>query len=332
MTYVSAGKECELSVYFNPPGNSERGFGKTRWLAQTFPLLSDTWPDYIVVKYRASSPEVFLHVSIKATAPSGAPTGPDLISVTVSPHNQNYQPYQLWAAFYTSPLSLLPPATYAIVAWVPDAPDNLRYHWQSQEATELYPAGKAWHSNDDGASWAELPTTDLLFELWGRPSSAPNPQPDVISNWAILTIAYYNSFDGVIITVTTDNPCHLYIRISDQFPQKHIHPAESRGAQVQTYIDQCFVAYTDIEQTEPGDTLVHIFDVAPWETCQTKWFYFWGTKRRQPVPSATPIFVYHKKSAAAPPIPWTLLLTEPWLGPVPQPGYALLLYEPWTPP
>jgi hypothetical protein len=151
-------------------------------------------------------------------------------------------------------------------------------------------------------------------------------------HFAVLTIAYANSADGVIITVTTNNPCHLWLRISDHMPQKHLHAAASRGALVQTYIDQCFVAYTDIEQTEPADTMVHTFTVAPWAICQTKWFYFWGTVAEQLSPSATPIFVYHKKSAAAPPIPWTLLLTEPWLGPVPQPGYALLLYEPWTPP
>lgn len=151
-------------------------------------------------------------------------------------------------------------------------------------------------------------------------------------HFAVLTIAYANSADGVIITVTTNNPCHLWLRISDRFPQKHLHAAESRGAQVQTYIDQCFVAYTDIEQQELGDTLVHTFDVAPWATCNTKWFYFWGTVNGQLSPSASPIFVYHKKTQTPAPFDWVLLVLESWEGPTTEQPFALLLWEPWTAP
>ena len=149
-------------------------------------------------------------------------------------------------------------------------------------------------------------------------------------HFAVLTIAYANSADGVIITVTTNNPCHLWLRISDHMPQKHLHAAASRGALVQTYIDQCFVAYTDIEQTEPGDTLVHTFEVTPWATCNTKWFYFWGTVAGDSSPSASPLFVYHRKGPSPPPFIWVILINEPWTAPTGPDGWTLLFWEWWT--
>jgi len=148
-------------------------------------------------------------------------------------------------------------------------------------------------------------------------------------HFAVLTIAYANSADGVIITVTTNNPCHLWLRISDHMPQKHLHAAESRGALVQTYIDQCFVAYTDIEQQELGDTYTHTFAVAPWPVCTLKWFYFWGTVAGQLSPSASPIFAYHKKTQPLEPT-WILIIDEPWTSITTQPTWTIIILEPWT--
>lgn len=293
MTYVSGGEKCALLSYFNPPGTFERSFGCHRWLAQTFNLPVSAYPDYLVLKYKAGSPQTPLIISVRTLDPLGAPTGPDLITLEIHPNSQSYKPYTVWAGFRVQPSPLLPPAQYALVARAPGAPDPQRYLWQSQETTDLYPGGKAWHSNDDGATWLELPTTDLCFEIWGRPESEPPPQPDVIGNWAVLTHSATDTLDGVLISCTTNIPCHLYCRTTPTVPQRHLIPTAQRGATVATYIDQCFVAYYDTEQAEQGDTLLHSFLIAPWPFCETRWYYFWGTKRRQPIPSASPIFQHH---------------------------------------
>jgi hypothetical protein len=332
MTYVRGGQRCELFYYFNPPGTFERSFGKHRRLAQAFPVLWNTYLDYIAIKYKAGSPQVSLHVALMATDFAGAPTGPELISLVIHPSSQSYKPYTVWYGFKTEHNDIIPPATYAIIAYAPDAPDNQRYQWHSQEDVDLYPAGKCWTSNDDGLSWSELPTTDLLFEIWGRHDTDPPPQPDVISNWAVLTQFCYPTEDGVIIFCVTDIPCHLYCRITSTIPQRHLLPGRTRGATVATTIDQCFVAYTDVEQTEDGDTLTHSFNITPWAICQTRFYYFWGSKRRQLTPSASPIFSYHKTGTAGPPFVWALLLLEPWTTCGHPADFVLLLTEPWTAP
>jgi hypothetical protein len=99
---------------------------------------------------------------------------------------------------------------------------------------------------------------------------------------------------GVLVTCYTNNAVHLWLRWTNIVPQKHIIPREQRGGLVNTYIDQCFVAFYDVEQNEPGNTWTHTFTVEPWPGCETRWFYFWGTVSGVPSPSASVIFAYHR--------------------------------------
>ncbi|MBA7580736.1 hypothetical protein ES708_22630 [subsurface metagenome] len=55
----------------------------------------------------------------------------------------------------------------------------------------------------------------------------------------------------------------------------------------------CFVAWQSVEQTEPGDTLIHTFEVPAWSYCQIKWLAFRGTVAGQLSPSVSPIFKHH---------------------------------------
>lgn len=120
----------------------------------------------------------------------------------------------------------------------------------------------------------------------------------------------------VTITCYTNYPCHLYLRWTNVEPQKHVNPVIVRGAVAGTYIDQCFVVYHDVEQNEPGDTTTHTFIVSPWPTCETRYFYFWGTVGGVLSPSASAIFSYHN---VAPPPPTTFCYQMPR---VPESGWA----------
>ncbi|MBA7573112.1 hypothetical protein ES708_14907 [subsurface metagenome] len=55
----------------------------------------------------------------------------------------------------------------------------------------------------------------------------------------------------------------------------------------------CFVAWDSIEQQEAGDTLIHTFEVSPWEYCQIKWLSFRGTVAGELSPSAGPLIKKH---------------------------------------
>lgn len=111
--------------------------------------------------------------------------------------------------------------------------------------------------------------------------------------FVVRNIGYTRTDAGVLVTCYSNHPCHLYLRWTNITPQKHIHAREDRGALVNSYIDQCFVAYHDIEQNEAGDTFTHTFTVEPWPGCETRWFYFWGYVSGVLSPSASCIFEYH---------------------------------------
>lgn len=106
-----------------------------------------------------------------------------------------------------------------------------------------------------------------------------------------MQYSYY--CDGFKIVATTDIPCHLYMRWSTTTPQKHIVPKFMRGIFMHEDIYLCFVAYTDNEQEEAGDTLTHTFVKRTWPICETRWFYFWGKVAGQTCVSTSAIFELH---------------------------------------
>lgn len=113
-------------------------------------------------------------------------------------------------------------------------------------------------------------------------------------HFVVRNLTYTDIGTGYLVTCYTNNPCHLWLRWTAIIPQKHINTRVVRGAPVGTYIDQCFVVFTDVEQNEPGDTFTHTFTLEPWFYCETRWFYFWGKVGGVLSPSASCIFSKHR--------------------------------------
>lgn len=116
---------------------------------------------------------------------------------------------------------------------------------------------------------------------------------DPALHFAVRNVTYTPTLSGYQVVCYSNNPVHLWLRWTVTPPQKHVNAKIVRGAPVGTYIDQCFVVFTDVEQNEPGNTYTHTFTLDPWPYCETRWFYFWGKVSGVTSPSASCIFQYH---------------------------------------
>ncbi|MBA7663057.1 hypothetical protein ES703_71095 [subsurface metagenome] len=133
-----------------------------------------------------------------------------------------------------------------------------------------------------------------MFQVWGYPPPPDPPPEPVISNWAPYQLTYTPITDGYKIFFTTDNPCHLFMRWTLVPPQQHKIPRLRRGVYLFDDKRFCFVAWHENEQQEPGDTYVHSFIKTAWPVCQTRYFYFVGTRAAEQQPSTSPIFTKHR--------------------------------------
>ncbi len=115
-----------------------------------------------------------------------------------------------------------------------------------------------------------------------------------MNNFAVIDIAYLYFDNCVRILITTNTPCHLTLYYTDKKPGRHETSRTDRGLTLPWGAYFCFVAWQEGEQTEPGDTLIHTFEICDWYICQTKWFAFRGTVAGELSPSVSPIFKHHK--------------------------------------
>jgi len=114
-----------------------------------------------------------------------------------------------------------------------------------------------------------------------------------IYHFAVTDIQYLVCGPGVTVVITTDTPCHLHMRWTNQLPLVHLDPYIRRGAAVGTRPRFCFDLYHDNEQFETGDSITHTFIKPGWSCCETRYFYFWGCKFGYLMPSESCIFEYH---------------------------------------
>jgi len=125
-------------------------------------------------------------------------------------------------------------------------------------------------------------------------------------HFSVRDVTFTPTDTGVEVVVKTDVPCRLICRQTSTVPQIHKKPVLRRGEWLADDVRFCFVVYTDHEQEEPGDTLIHTFIKEPWAPCTTKWMYFWATIAGEVCVSTSAIFTHHN--------------------PVPIPGH----YHPYT--
>lgn len=109
------------------------------------------------------------------------------------------------------------------------------------------------------------------------------------------TLNYVPAEFTVTISNTTDIPCHTWARVSLNPPDVHRVARMKRGLSMPEEYYFCFTAYTDYEQLEAGDTLVHTFLIPDWPFCTTKYFYFFGCQNWIFSKSTSAWFSYHNK-------------------------------------
>lgn len=313
MTVVEGGSQCNLVTGYSKGEDDHINYGKHRWLAQTFTLLDL----YVIFRCRFKSWTTqggeFYHYAIRNTDLMGKPIGLDICHTTRSPTNEEFYSPGKWRNFDFMTFPNLPAGTYALIASVPDATDWQRYKLRCDATAPAYPLGKAWLSHNDGVDWEEIPNTDFMFEVWGwEPPPVANPTP-AISNWAPLNETQERTEDGFIIRVTTDIPVHLFMRWTNVEPVKHAETLIRRGISLPYATRFCFVAWEENEQLEPGDTLQHTFVKPNWAVCETRWFYFIGTKQAEETPSASAIFKKHRQEIPEDTLMKTFTSIEPQL-------------------
>lgn len=122
------------------------------------------------------------------------------------------------------------------------------------------------------------------------------------SKWFMKSIEQTLTATGYIIVITTDTPCHLWMRWTTIEPKEHLIQRTKRGLAhlVDKYF--CFDAYHDNEQEEAGDTLEHTFTKEPWPVCETRYFYFHGEIAGVASKSTSAILSKHRVAPPAEPI------------------------------
>lgn len=182
---------------------------------------------------------------------------------------------------------------YALLLDAPPIPYPVRDAWLYDKGDATYPRGLRLLTEDGGITWTKHYNDDHLFAEWGDPPLPKPEPPPPISYQAILDITYYPTMDGILISLPTNVPCHLFCYWTDKKPGKHHSSRTIRGKTVPWGTYFCFVGWHAVEQNEPGDTLYHTFTLEPWPECETRWFTFRGNIANELSPSVGPIFEKH---------------------------------------
>lgn len=140
------------------------------------------------------------------------------------------------------------------------------------------------------------------------------------------TAVFTDSGSSVTLVVTTDVASHLWARVTDQQPGIHTSTIMRRGLAMPSELYFCYVAYTDIEQLEAGDTLTHTFTVPDWPFCTTRWAHLWGSMAGVTCPSTSPSLKHHNSTSAP---SWTIIVIEPWTVQPGLPPLTTVITEPW---
>lgn len=120
--------------------------------------------------------------------------------------------------------------------------------------------------------------------------------------FSVRNVTWTNFEDGFDLVVTTDVPCHLWMRHTLEKPRIHAKGSTRRGLTLMKDVRFCFTQFIDNEQEEAGDTLTHTFIKRGWPFCVIWHYYFWGYVNGNVSNSTSPLFELHN-DFIAPPFP-----------------------------
>lgn len=109
------------------------------------------------------------------------------------------------------------------------------------------------------------------------------------SRW--LIVSYVHSWAGntILISCTTDNPCHLYLHHTDRHPTRAKLSDWDGGIGWMTRPRWAASEFTTVDQQQPGDTTTHTFSFDGWTPSSVRWWAITGTIAGAHSPSASPI-------------------------------------------
>lgn len=110
------------------------------------------------------------------------------------------------------------------------------------------------------------------------------------AKWFMIDFEEWACHEAYHIQTLSDVPSHQWLRWTINPPWKHPRSRRFRGLEIFGDVYYCFTGHISIEQNEPGDTLIHTFDVAPWPRYEIRYFYMIGFINMERSPSHSPIF------------------------------------------
>ena len=153
-----------------------------------------------------------------------------------------------------------------------------------------YARGWLAKSNDNGQTWDYEYTMDIIFAEFGDPPLIiPEFQPTV-SQWASLGLSFFHCHTDEIIYLITSVPCHLTCYLTDIEPTQHYVSRTIRGIRVPWTTRFSLAPWFSVEQSQPGDTIYHTFELNDWPLNLKRWFSFRGEVDFKLSPSVGPIF------------------------------------------
>lgn len=307
MPFTKGGEKTNLKQYHDTGDDGSYSIYENNALAQCFKPVVDHYLYAITIKVSSMFlPKPLICYVTRATS-WGWPIGPVLAQRTIPGTGlPTYSPK--WVPFYFNQFPFLEADKLYVFSLLSTGSGIFNCPIIRADRTPPgYDRGWLLTSDDWGAHWWKRELEDIVFREWGWEPPPDPPPPPAITNWAPLSIEQPEVEECHTITVTTDIPVHLFMRWTTKKPLTHSKELIRRGISLPNATRWCFVAWHEVEQEEDGDTLTHTFILCDWQICETRYFYFLGTKQDEESPSASPIFHYHRKG-----VKWCQIINEPW--------------------
>jgi len=294
-----------MSITFLQEPNAYKEIADVRWLGQTITLEYTTRLYYFYFERYWGGYRKDIYCDVYLTDESHHPVGNPIASA--SDWIKSWEKHQRRArdVFSFWGVTLETGTEYFFLFHDDEPTTHINTRIYTREGDSTYLDGKLYYSENSGETWTEFPDDDIVFALTGKVVEPPEPPvvtPDIpppappapINNFAILDIIFTATSIGMKIEVVTSVPCHLYCYWTNHEPGKHLIPILDRGIALHTHLEMCFVEWTENEQDEAGDTLVHTFIKEPWAVCETRWLTFRAKVMNEWVKSVGPIFKKHR--------------------------------------